>query len=329
MHRAQVEYLLQHHGYSYLGENGKTLAMFEDSKGVFRSVECQVPDAGKRVCQTCAKHANNVSSAKWRLEKANVDNWRFIPVNKMTGLLTKESFIKKLRSQVSYLNDKVKAMEMRAAEFINPEVILEEKESKEIVAMLVEVLEEGHLKPENFTFCLLKQQLACLLQDDARAFRWDERIIHWALSLQYHGGRATIEHLRGKATKGEGSHGHLKNNRANWALFLPGDSTLRSYLPLIRPYARVDKEKVMEVAEACANLDDKRGGIVWDEIKILFTTRSHRNSLASQTAPFQSRTSTISTPNICTIIWQLMFSRFFFILFPKKKKKKGEKEKTT
>ena len=41
------------------------------------------------------------------------------------------------------------------------------------------------------------------MQSDVRAFRWDPVIIHWAMTLQYHGGEMVIDAIRGKSTQGK------------------------------------------------------------------------------------------------------------------------------
>jgi len=160
----QVEYLLRYHGHTYLGEKGEALAIYDKSRKVFKSDKCQALGEGKRVCAPCASHAKNVSSAIWRLSNANAENWKFTPNTSIRGLLAKDSFIQKLRSEITYLNDKVKNLEAAAAEDINLDKDLDEKESESLVKMLISVIEKGYLKPESFTFCIIKQQLACLLQ---------------------------------------------------------------------------------------------------------------------------------------------------------------------
>jgi len=117
----------------------------------------------------------------------------------------------------------------------------------------------------------------------------------------------------------------LPNNRENWALYLPGDSTLRGYLPLIRPYIRVDDEKVKDVAAACANLEDKRGGLVFDEIEIragLVYSKSTQEliGLADRSIPVKD----ISDINARYI--QDNLATHVFQVRKKKKKKKKKKE---
>jgi hypothetical protein len=40
------------------------------------------------------------------------------------------------------------------------------------------------------------------IQDDARGFRWDPAIIHWAHSLRFARGQMVMDLLRGRSTQG-------------------------------------------------------------------------------------------------------------------------------
>ena len=155
---------MQYHGETYLGEHGKALAIYDDNRKVFRSVGCQEPANKKRVCSTCATNAKNVSNAMWRLRNANVDNWQHTPPNSIKGLLAKDSFILKLRGRIAHLKGKVVYLEAAAAEDISSDNEIGDKESLRLVKMLMSVVQKGFLNPESFTFCIIKQQLACLLQ---------------------------------------------------------------------------------------------------------------------------------------------------------------------
>lgn len=90
--------------------------------------------------------------------------------------------------------------------------------SRVLVGLLMRVLETNKLKTNTFMYHFLRQQLLCLntvciiiereeiiiyIQDDAQGFRWDPVIIHWVMTLQYHGGKKIIESIRGKSTQGE------------------------------------------------------------------------------------------------------------------------------
>ena len=61
-------------------------------------------------------------------------------------------------------------------------------------------------------------------------------MVHWALTLQFHGGKRIIDDLRGKANAGKGKHGELDLNVGDWGIFLPANSTLRNYLPPVEVY---------------------------------------------------------------------------------------------
>jgi len=94
---------------------------------------------------------------------------------------------------------------------------------------------------------------------------------------------------------------------------------------LIRPYIRVDDEKVKDVAAACANLEDKRGGLVFDEIEIragLVYSKSTQEliGLADRSIPVKD----ISDINARYI--QDNLATHVFQVRKKKKKKKKKKE---
>eukprot|EP00733_Pompholyxophrys_punicea_P000588 Pompholyxophrys_punicea_v1_NODE_179_length_2990_cov_78.650085.p1 type:complete len:456 gc:universal NODE_179_length_2990_cov_78.650085:2815-1448(-) len=104
----------------------------------------------------------------------------------------------------------------------------------------------------------IKQQLLCISQSDARGFRWDEAVIHWAMTVQFYGGKLVIDTIRGKSTEGQGSHGHLPLNISDWNIFIPADSTLRSYLPYVNPYAGITDERVT-CGFACDEIEIRKG----------------------------------------------------------------------
>lgn len=83
-------------------------------------------------------------------------------------------------------------------------------------------------------------------KDSGRGFRWDPAIIHWALTIQYHGGEKIIDILRGQAFQGQEKTGVLKVDRSKFALFLPSNSTLRKYLPPIDPEKQLTAKDVLK-----------------------------------------------------------------------------------
>jgi len=118
---------------------------------------------------------------------------------------------------------------------------------------------------ENFFLTLMKQQLACVNQHSARGFRWHPDVIHWALTIQFHGGAMTLDDIRGKATKGEGRKGDLKVDPSLWGLFLPAGSTLRNYLPPVNAYEGVNMTKLEAIKETFSGENVIIG---FDEIEI-------------------------------------------------------------
>jgi hypothetical protein len=107
-----------------------------------------------------------------------------------------------------------------------------------------------------------------ILKGDARAFRWDERVIHWALSLQYSGGTKTLNLLnllRGD-TSSSTTHGNLPIEVYDRGLFLPPQSTLLQNLPI------VDSYPTMNIAKIAGSLvgEGRTGGLTFDEMFWLY-----------------------------------------------------------
>ncbi len=104
----------------------------------------------------------------------------------------------------------------------------------------------------------------CNFQDDARGFRWNPLMIHWAMSLQYYGGKRTLDVLRGEPTTSLGSHGHLIFDPGKCGILLPAASTLRSYLHHVSPYkgtfdaAPIKAHKFMRKTIYCLEINQKK-----------------------------------------------------------------------
>jgi len=94
--------------------------------------------------------------------------------------------------------------------------------------------------------------------------------VHWALTLQFHGGKRIIDDLRGKANIGLGNHGDLKLDVKNWGIFLPANSTLRNYLPPVEVYQGFSLEAINNFKEGFPASSPRKVIIAWDEIEIRF-----------------------------------------------------------
>ena len=110
----------------------------------------------------------------------------------------------------------------------------------------------------------------CDLQESGRAFRWSKDVVHWALTLQFHGGKRIIDDLRGQANAGAGQHGKLKVDVSKWGLFLPANSTLRNYLPPVEVYEGFDQASINQFKTAFPSESPRKVIIAWDEIEIRY-----------------------------------------------------------
>ena len=133
-------------------------------------------------------------------------------------------------------------------------------------------LQELEKSPEKdtFFFTFLKQQLHCATKESGRGFRWSKDIVHWALTLQFHGGKRVIDDLRGKASTGKGKHGKLDLNVGDWGIFLPGNSTLRNYLPPVEVYEGFKVEAIENFKQGYPENSPRKVVIAWDEIEIRY-----------------------------------------------------------
>jgi len=95
-------------------------------------------------------------------------------------------------------------------------------------------------------------------------------LVHWALTLQFHGGKRIIDDLRGKANAGKGKHGELDLNVGDWGIFLPANSTLRNYLPPVEVYQGFKLETIENFKRGYPESSPRKVLIAWDEIEIRF-----------------------------------------------------------
>ena len=142
---------------------------------------------------------------------------------------------------------------------------MDDEETEQLVELLKSVLKSNRNFKETFIFKLIRQQLLCLAKSDGRGFRWDPAIVHWALTINYHGGNSLLNVMRGRAFQGQHCQGKLNIDTKLWNLFLPSASTLRQYLPLIQPYKGLDEEKCSSLVHLLRE-EPMEGGILFDEI---------------------------------------------------------------
>eukprot|EP00733_Pompholyxophrys_punicea_P000969 Pompholyxophrys_punicea_v1_NODE_394_length_2057_cov_16.152888.p1 type:complete len:443 gc:universal NODE_394_length_2057_cov_16.152888:385-1713(+) len=140
--------------------------------------------------------------------------------------------------------------------------------NKELMSLLFRALNSKKLTENTFIYRFFKQQLECLNKTDQRDFVWDEEVVHWAFSLQYHWGKLTLETLRGASSKGLGVKGRLPVDSSKWGIFLPSPSTLGGYLPLVDPYKGIDIQTLQLAKDTLHRGGFKSIGIVSDKMEI-------------------------------------------------------------
>lgn len=105
--------------------------------------------------------------------------------------------INMLRSRLEILEGIKLQQNNEILEDLKLDVILEKEDAMYLLKLLSSVLVAGRLNSKNFLYKLIETQLECLLCHDVRQFRFDPKIIHWCLTLQYHGGKKIIDTMRG------------------------------------------------------------------------------------------------------------------------------------
>ena len=150
----------------------------------------------------------------------------------------------------------------------NKETKLNTTEEPHLVQLLQQTFKENKINENLFIYKFIETQLSCLLLDDARAFRWDSTLVHWATTIQYHGGQKLLNIIRGEALQFQGKNGSLKVVKEKWGLFLPSVSTLKHYKHYVRPYLNNLEEQCKNISRILLNSSDKTGGLVFDEMEI-------------------------------------------------------------
>eukprot|EP00733_Pompholyxophrys_punicea_P000878 Pompholyxophrys_punicea_v1_NODE_344_length_2202_cov_2.720670.p1 type:complete len:354 gc:universal NODE_344_length_2202_cov_2.720670:972-2033(+) len=194
-------------------------------------------------------------------------------------ILEKVASLQKTVELLEEENASLKAENERLNSYLKQCIVIEnDADYCYLVELLYTILKKKLLKPTDFPYKLMRTQLLCLAAKDARGIRWrefDESIIHWALTIQFYGGGLLVDILRGRSTEGLGSHGKLPINAENWGLFLPPNSTLRSYLPYVNVDPKITDEMIRnarnQLIRSCEPHPTRKKisvGLVADEMEI-------------------------------------------------------------
>jgi len=234
----------------------------------FRARYCTRESSSEKAtrCEKCQDFFRSMSSARSRaLASERKGTQKFTP---LSALRASPHVIDLLRN---FREESKKSVSPPPPPLEQSEEDLE-VESKEDNDYLINVLLTTMKKCEKlkgtYMGTLFEQQLRCLNESDGRAFRWNKEIVHWALTLQFHGGKRVIDDLRGKANRGKGSHGELNINVADWGLFLPANSTLRNYLPPVEVYEGFKDDVIASFKKGFPVTSKRFVMLAWDEIEI-------------------------------------------------------------
>lgn len=136
-----------------------------------------------------------------------------------------------LENELSNMKELLQKKDHTIAKLLQQSVSLEEEDELYLVQLLKKVLLANKSFSTTFIYRLFCQQLKMLHYGHGRC-KWDPAIIHWMMTIQYHGGQGIIDILRGKAFQGQGQHGKLNIDTNNWGLVLPGNIQIHKiYFP--------------------------------------------------------------------------------------------------
>jgi hypothetical protein len=138
------------------------------------------------------------------------------------------------------------------------------RKREKILFSLLQLLEKQSIEGSFFEK-FLQVQIERASTQSGRAFRWEDAIIHFAMSIQYYGGKAAIHLLRGKAFQGK--KGELQNDPFDFNVYLPSISSLRSRIPPIDIYNQNINPYLKKIQTALQN-SVAVGLIKFDEIEI-------------------------------------------------------------
>ena len=215
-----VNFVLRTHGFAYPDFNApkhspRALAFVvqQGDAKVLRGAQCLSLGGGGDKCN-CTKAKNIIAQAAKRnssTESVKINT----PFSSLHLPPTIEEYLRKLREENKTLtkeNEKLRKAAQEELEKGEKVKIQSDADNHVLVRILTRVLESNVLQKDHFIFHFLQQQLQCVDTSDARGFRWDTEIVHWALTIQFYGGKLVLSTLRGRSTEGLGK----KFNVADW-----------------------------------------------------------------------------------------------------------------
>lgn len=206
---------------------------------------------------------------------------RWLPVSpkkKKKSQTELQNYIKELQGEKKRCQRNLKRLQERekerkhkaSSEKAETNTFVTNEESLTILRLLNRVLASEKLKPTDFLFVLIKSQLECISKETfSGGYHFDSRIIAWAESIHYFGGKLTYDIIRGKGNEGKGSRGKISLSVDDWCLFLPGSSTLRAHLPVVNPYEGISEERIEVISRlVLEECEIPSVGLIFDEMEI-------------------------------------------------------------
>jgi len=232
----------------------------------FRSRFCEqsAPTTRSR-CDACQRFFVNMSSVRSRAESSQrKGTQKFAPLSSLRA----SPYVLEMLNKFQIAESRKKNPPPVPVPPDEDDLEVESKDDNDfLVQTALKTLSADNIKG-TFLDELLLQQLQCLNQKDGRGFRWKKSIVHWALTLQFHGGKRIIEDIRGNGHGKGGKHGKLEIDTSKCGLFLPANSTLRNYLPPVEVYAGFKDDSIRDFKTAFPKESKRFLLVAWDEIEI-------------------------------------------------------------
>jgi len=220
-----------------------------------------------KVCETCNSLRNTLRSAYHHV------------LNKTTNsVYAKRDMCTKDRERERFLETRMKMLKVtyqaqiaslkaaiNALEKEND--TLEQLQAHPFVKLAQQVAKSSASFEASWICRLMTTNMERLVHGSGR-MQWPLDYIHYAHTIQFSGGGATLSRLRGKGFQYQGRHGELKVRAGDWSLMLPSKSTLREHIRPSDPYEGVSEEW-LEMLKRRLGPERRKIILGFDEIEVL------------------------------------------------------------